>query len=210
MLNKKRATECVRKDCATTNISAYASDAPACRVWLPALSAAFARGEAFHTACVPSRESGGRNNVAFVGQRNGEARLKGKAKSDWNTLVYVRLSSSVLFPASFGPRYRALATVVSAPFIFCITISGMCMCACASVNSYKIKTLHWWSIPWLGNKNVTWSLWGKFQRYFCRFFRVPGFVNTRPPRKFTDVNLKIVIHDEWPRKLRREGIFAEG
>lgn len=81
------------------------------------------------STCVPSQKNGGRNNVAFVGQRNGEARLKRKAKSDWNTRSYVRLSSPVLFPSPSDPSATVFATVVSTPFIFCITISGTCTCA---------------------------------------------------------------------------------
>lgn len=105
-----------------------------CRRYLPSR----VREKRSISTCVPSQKSGGRNNVAFVGQRNDEARLKRKAKSDWNTLVYVRLSSSVLF-SPLSDSATVLAAVVSAPFIFCITISGICTCACASVNSYRIK-----------------------------------------------------------------------
>lgn len=44
-------------------------------------SVVLAKGGAFQYVRAPY-ESGGRNNVAFVRERNGEARLKRKAKSD--------------------------------------------------------------------------------------------------------------------------------
>lgn len=119
MPNEERATKCINTnvalcpfgyaalDCVATNVSLrmhqmrlrVVSD---CRRYLPSR----VREKRSILACVPSQESGGRNNVAFVRQRNGEARLKRKAKSDWNTLVCPPFFLRFI-PTSFGSYYHA-------------------------------------------------------------------------------------------------------
>lgn len=93
------------------------------------------------SACVAAERW--RNNVAFVGQRNDEARLKRKAKSDWNTLVCPPFFLRFI-PASFGSRYHAHHRCFRAFYILYYNKRDMYVrwCECASVNSYRIKILH--------------------------------------------------------------------
>lgn len=58
-------------------------------------------GREEHFSLHPSCESGGRNNMAFVEQRNGKVRGKRKAKSDCNRLVCPPTSILLSF---FGSR----------------------------------------------------------------------------------------------------------